>query len=462
MPATPEQDQDRLGLLAGQLDGFPNGRRLGDDVLDIALQVVEGAVVTGPVEALARGDYVDRNDKDFLSTFPYLALPHNNAVNRGPDQAPRTAELTPIEPMRVADTRFGVKPPAGSVTKVKVIGVGPTPIPGDAKAVVVNLTATGPDSDGWLTAYNCDDARPDASNVNYPNDPAASASNLSVVGVSAAGEICVYTQASSHIIVDVDGYLPGTSVQEAVVPDRVLETRAIAGQIGYTGAKPAAGAKITLDLSSVVPDGAKAVYLNVTAVNPAAGGWITVYPDCADTPPLASTVNYNAGDAIPNLVLAPLTDAGTVCLYTDQSTDIVADLVGGVPASSEYMATGPIRILETREAAGRINYAPTTKPGNGQIIEVPVTGAPGNVPATASAVFLNVTTTDQSPIGYTTVWPCGTQQPLASSGNFRGSTTANLTVTPLGSGGNTCIFVSSSTNVVVDLQGYLPGIGLTS
>ena len=463
MSVAPSADPNRLGVLAGQFDGFPNGRRLVDDVVDISLQAVEGAASQGGQIAvpLARGDYVDRNDVDFQSTFPYLALPHNNAVNRGPDQAPRTAELTPVEPMRVADTRAGVKPTAGSVTNVKVTGVGPTPIPGDAKAVVVNLTATGPTSDGWLTAYNCDDPRPDASNVNYPNDPAASASNLSVVGVSGAGEICVYTQASSHIIVDIDGYLPGTSVQDAVTPERVLETRAIAGQVGYTGVKPTAGQKITLDLSGVVPDGAKAVYLNVTAVGADAGGWITVYPDCANTPPLASTVNYNAGDAIPNLVLAPLTAAGTVCLYTSESTDIVADLVGGVPASSEYTATGPTRILETRAIAGQINFS-GTKPGNGQIIEVPVTGAPGNVPDTASAVFLNVTTTDQSPIGYTTVWPCGTQQPLASSGNFRGSTTANLTVTPLGSGGNTCIFVSSSTDVIVDLQGYLPGIGLTS
>jgi hypothetical protein len=68
---------NRLGALAGDLQGFPNGRRLSDDVVDIALQAVEGAVQTGKiVEALAKGDAVDQNDNAFGNTFPYIALPN--------------------------------------------------------------------------------------------------------------------------------------------------------------------------------------------------------------------------------------------------------------------------------------------------------------------------------------------------------------------------------------------------
>jgi hypothetical protein len=76
----------RMGLLAGQLDGFPNGRRLTDDVVDIALQVVAGHLVPGfecaPVGASARslGDTVCANDKAFLPTFPYLASPHDGVT----------------------------------------------------------------------------------------------------------------------------------------------------------------------------------------------------------------------------------------------------------------------------------------------------------------------------------------------------------------------------------------------
>jgi hypothetical protein len=73
---------NRLGVLAGDLQGFPNGRRLADDVLDIELQALEGAAQTGKlVDALAAGDAVDSNDNAFGDKFPYVALPNAVAVN---------------------------------------------------------------------------------------------------------------------------------------------------------------------------------------------------------------------------------------------------------------------------------------------------------------------------------------------------------------------------------------------
>ncbi len=73
---------NRLGLLAGDKQGFPNGRRLTDDVVDIELQALEGAAQTGKiVDALAAGDKVDANDQKFGGTFPYVALPGGSAVN---------------------------------------------------------------------------------------------------------------------------------------------------------------------------------------------------------------------------------------------------------------------------------------------------------------------------------------------------------------------------------------------
>lgn len=63
---------NRLGVIGGDVQGYPNGRRLGDDVIDISLQVVEGELV-GSANDL--GDGVDGNDAAFGETFPYLALP---------------------------------------------------------------------------------------------------------------------------------------------------------------------------------------------------------------------------------------------------------------------------------------------------------------------------------------------------------------------------------------------------
>ncbi|MEV7422618.1 DUF4331 domain-containing protein [Streptomyces sp. NPDC091212] len=62
----------RLGVLDGDNAGFPNGRRLTDDVVDIALQVVEGALLGEKVDL---SDGVDANDQEFDKKFPYVALP---------------------------------------------------------------------------------------------------------------------------------------------------------------------------------------------------------------------------------------------------------------------------------------------------------------------------------------------------------------------------------------------------
>ncbi len=79
------RDPNRLGALGGDLQGFPNGRRLTDDVVDIELQTLEGAFNKGLppqiVPALAAGDKVDRNDRPFGDSFPYVALPHDQGVN---------------------------------------------------------------------------------------------------------------------------------------------------------------------------------------------------------------------------------------------------------------------------------------------------------------------------------------------------------------------------------------------
>jgi hypothetical protein len=75
VPAT--ANANRFGALAGDTGGFPNGRRLADDVTDIELRVIGGALLK-PEDGgkqLPLGDGVDVNDKPFRSTFPYVALP---------------------------------------------------------------------------------------------------------------------------------------------------------------------------------------------------------------------------------------------------------------------------------------------------------------------------------------------------------------------------------------------------
>ena len=82
MSVPPAANPNRLGVLGGDLQGFPNGRRLADDVVDISIQAVEGAAVSGIVAPLAAGDKVDANNVPFGAMFPYVALPNNTAVSQ--------------------------------------------------------------------------------------------------------------------------------------------------------------------------------------------------------------------------------------------------------------------------------------------------------------------------------------------------------------------------------------------
>ena len=88
IPPTPVANQKRLGFLAGDTAGFPNGRRPVDDVVDIAARAV-GGILADPVKYGARiGDGVNLNGLGYGSTFPYV-LPANsgrNSVHIGPGQ----------------------------------------------------------------------------------------------------------------------------------------------------------------------------------------------------------------------------------------------------------------------------------------------------------------------------------------------------------------------------------------
>ena len=76
----PSARPDTLGVLRGDNAGFPNGRRVGDDVLDIVLQAAAGATPLTPAFNRSPnntlGDGVGRNDVPYLPQFPYLGVPH--------------------------------------------------------------------------------------------------------------------------------------------------------------------------------------------------------------------------------------------------------------------------------------------------------------------------------------------------------------------------------------------------
>jgi hypothetical protein len=144
----PTVNPNRLGVLGGDLQGFPNGRRLTDDVVDIELQALEGAAQTGKlVDALAAGDSVNANDRPFGTSFPYVALPNAGAVNQGAGTGNVTQSST------VAITQPGSGPPAEQ--SVRTAAIAPSSrdtlnavLVGTVGAVAVALAALL--AVGWL------------------------------------------------------------------------------------------------------------------------------------------------------------------------------------------------------------------------------------------------------------------------------------------------------------------------
>ncbi len=126
----PDPDYN-LGLLGGDACGFPNGRRMQDDVTDIELLAVAGAAynvtTTGgefdfnPALVGVLRDGVSKNDVSFLSTFPYAATPHQGADHNHANLF-HLRLITSREPVtgKVCDGRYpaATKPVASGIVRI--------------------------------------------------------------------------------------------------------------------------------------------------------------------------------------------------------------------------------------------------------------------------------------------------------------------------------------------------------
>jgi hypothetical protein len=210
---------------------------------------------------------------------------------------------------------------------------------------------------------------------------------------------------------------------------------------------------------NAVPSTAKAVVLNVTAVNPSAASNLTVYPS-GQSRPNASNLNFTAGEVIPNLVVARIGTGGQIQIFNNSgNVDVIADVAGwfddGSAGGDLYHPLAPNRILETRFGFGpQLQY--TSPWGGGTDRPVTVRGGSTTVPNNATAVVLNVTAVNPSTGSDLRIYPSGQTRPNASSLNFvQGQVAANLVIAQVGTGGQIQIFNNSgNVDVIADVVGY--------
>ena len=148
---------------------------------------------------------------------------------------------------------------------------------------------------------------------------------------------------------------------------------------------------------------------------------------------------------------------GRVCLFSDQSTHLLADVGGAFPSSSGFTSLEPARFLDTRPGASTFDgaFAGDGKLAGGSEIALDV-GGRGEVPDDATAVVLDVTVNDPENFGFATIYPCGVDRPNASNLNFvPGQTIPNAVIVGVGSGGRVCLFSDQTTNLIADVGGYV-------
>jgi hypothetical protein len=386
-------------------------------------------------------------------------------------------DFAPLVPARLLDTRppgpgiatvdgqslSGGALVGGSTFELQVAGRGG--VPADAKAAALNVTVTDATGSGFVTVFPCGVARPNASSLNFT--AGATRPNAVISKLGDGGKVCLFASTTTHLVVDVTGEFPAASSFTPVVPARLLDTRpagpGIATADGQFLSQGVVAAGTTLQLQVAgrvdVPIDASAVALNVTVTEPSAAGFVTVFP-CGVATPNASNLNFVAGDTVPNAVISKIGVGGKVCLFASATTHLIVDVNGVIPKVSGYTALVPARLLDTRPLGPGIatvdgqSLAGGTVSG-GTTLELQVAGR-GGVPAEAAAVVLNVTVTGASGPGFVTVYPCGVARPNASSLNYVvGDTVPNAVLSKLGTDGKVCLFASTTTHLVADVNGVL-------
>jgi len=233
-------------------------------------------------------------------------------------------------------------------------------------------------------------------------------------------------------------------------PRRLLDTRPDAQSLG-----PRSRVDVKVAGVAGVPADAKAVVLNVTAVNSAGVTYVSAWPAGAARPG-SSVLNVDAGRTAATGVMVGVGGEGKVSLYNNAgSTHLVADVTGYYVASggNGYGAlAAPARLYDSRTKDGPLR--------SGQVRTVQVAGK-GGVPADARAVVLNVTSAKSLGPGHVVAYPSGSAVPATSTVNqMPGQDVANRTVVGLSGGKINLSAQGAGSDVVVDVVGWFgPGGG---
>ncbi|MGA2116841.1 MAG: hypothetical protein ABSH56_19045 [Bryobacteraceae bacterium] len=468
-----------LGVISGYVTSFATAINSGGQIVGYSTSsgaiahafVYSDATMTdlnSVVSGLPGGAYLEYataiNDSGQI-----IAVASNNlAYLLTPNTTTTALQLIPVTPCRVIDTRntagtFGGPYIAGNTTRPIPVPSSSCGIPANAAAYSLNVTVlprTG--SLDYLLVWPTGQSEPGVSTLN--SYEGAVLANAAIVPAGTGGSIDVYATDDTDLLIDINGYfVPHTtgSLQfYPLTPCRVLDTRSGSGPLA--GPSLAAGVPRSFPIPSSgcdVPSGAGAYAFNVTVQPPPAGGldYLAAWPTGGANPG-ASTLNDYAGTVVANAAIVPAGTGGAVTFYASNTTDLLVDINGyfaapGAGGLNFYTVT-PCRIVDTRNTpdgtfAGPIMTSSTTRP-------FPLSQGPCGIPESAAAYSLNVTVQPyEDDLDYLSIWPVGASVPGVSTLNsYTGTVVANAAIVPAGTGGAVNVFVTNTTYVIIDTNGY--------
>jgi hypothetical protein len=240
-----------------------------------------------------------------------------------------------------------------------------------------------------------------------------------------------------------------------VNPIRLFDTR--------TGGQPSgrlsAGETIEIQVAGragVPGSNVGAVVLNVTATNAASASYVTVWPTGDGRPPTSNLNLTYTGETVPSLVTVPLGEDGKISFYTLEALDLLADVSGYFVEDDDaragrYVPLTPGRAFDTRTGA-----QPSGVVGDRSTISIQLAGHHGIPSSGASVAAISVTAIGVSGPGHITVFPHGTNRPLASNLNLNGNgdVRSNVVFAPIGTDGRVDFYAFAGAHLVGDVVGY--------
>lgn len=264
----------------------------------------------------------------------------------------RGARLNSINPVRVLDTRTttgGLNAPIGQ-TPVTLQVTGKNGIPAQGvTSVVATVTVTDANANSFLTLWPNGGAKPNASNINFM--AGQTIANTVTLQLSPDGKLSIANNTGlTNVILDIAGYYTVPSEGFAatqqgrfvpVNPARIFDTRNGTG--GYRtplGPGSVTGVVDNVQINGMggVPgDNVDAVVLNVTVADGTAPSFLTVYPS-KSARPTTSNINFGAGQAIPNQVVAKVGSDGKIVVYNNSgNVNVIIDVAGYYVKENDYV-----------------------------------------------------------------------------------------------------------------------------